>query len=179
MRCIMHSHVDPCARYNDLSLRLGQMQSVVIHPCPSTSRIETRTAMHIAAHGLCVCRCILYYSFYSTTAYRCHPFHPLYYSDIMQPIIDSGKVKLTLGALIRHLDSKYLKTDTSTIVVIYGEYFLLTLNKGDNVEKHIELLNAATNRIAQAGYKDFMHKVICGIHLLMCCYTSLPIYVTH
>ena len=73
--------------------------------------------------------------------------------DIMQPIIDSGKVKLTPGALIRHLDSKYLKTDASTIVAIYGEYFLLTLNEGDNVEKHIELLNAAANRIAQAGYK--------------------------
>ena len=54
---------------------------VVIHPCPSTSCIETRTAMRIAAHGLCVCRCILYYSFYSTTAHRCHPFHPLYYSE--------------------------------------------------------------------------------------------------
>ena len=87
--------------------------------------------------------------------------------DIMQPIIDSGKIKLTPGALIRHLDSKYLKTDASTIVTIYGEYFLLTLNEGDNVEKHIELLNAAANRIAQAGYKDFMHKVIHGIHLLM------------
>ena len=57
------------------------LHNVVIHPCPSTSRIETRMAMRIAAHGLCVCRCILYYSFHSTTAYWCHPFHPLYYSD--------------------------------------------------------------------------------------------------
>ena len=59
----------------------GLKGGVIIHPCPSTSRIETRTAMRIATHGLCVCRCILYYSFHLTTAYWCHPFHPLYYSD--------------------------------------------------------------------------------------------------
>ena len=65
----------------DYTLTPIDVDHVVIHPCPSTSRIETRTAMRIAAHGLCVCRCILYYSFHSTTAYWCHPFHPLYYSD--------------------------------------------------------------------------------------------------
>ena len=66
---------------NSLCRQQNCQRPVIIHPCPSTSRIKTRTAMHIAAHGLCVCRCILYYSFHSTTAHWCHPFHPLYYSE--------------------------------------------------------------------------------------------------
>ena len=69
----------------------GLRGSVIIHPCPSTSRIKTRTAMRIAAHGVCVCRCILYYSFYLATAHWCHPFHPLYYSERAHLVVGIGE----------------------------------------------------------------------------------------
>ena len=39
-------------------------------------------ASNVASNTTGYCqRHTAYYSFHSTTAYRCHPFHPLYYSD--------------------------------------------------------------------------------------------------